>query len=140
MSLCIEKALSGRFRLMESPWLDFPFEEFVNLGSGATKTPLSVLGEHTPRIKKIIGRKNSLSSLGDQKPHPNCKGETNASIEPARLQVPVPFIRVNHMWRKLTHDYSCNCCRCGSKPCSIGPQSLRGYFSNITPAGCAVRC
>ena len=99
-----------------------------------------IWGTHPENKVNTRWKGNSLSSLGDQKPHPNCKGETNASIEPARLQVPVPFIRVNHMWRKLTHDYSCNCCRCGSKPCSIGPQSLRGYFSNITPAGCAVRC
>lgn len=48
MSLCIEKALSGSFRFMESPWLDFPFEEFVNLGSGAAKTLPSDLG-NTPR-------------------------------------------------------------------------------------------
>jgi hypothetical protein len=60
LSLCIEKALSGSFSLVESPWLDLSFEELIDLGSGATMTTL-LNGENSEYLKK---KKLTLQSRG----------------------------------------------------------------------------
>lgn len=83
---------------------------------------------------------NIPSRFWNQKPHANGEGQTNTSVEPARLETPVPLILVDHIGCQLVHSNADNTSACCSKSCGVRSETLGRDFTDKAPACRSIRC
>lgn len=89
-------------------------------------------------LKQLVQfRTSPLRRLRDQKPDPNDKRQAHPSVEPARLEPPVPLVRVDHVRREHVHDHARDAGRSRREAGRVGAEALGGDLAYETPACCA---
>ncbi len=77
-------------------------------------------------------------SLGNEQPHADHEGQADAGVEPARLQAPVPHVRVDHVRRQLAHGHADDAGARRAEPRRVGPEALGGNLADEAPSRCSV--
>ena len=77
-------------------------------------------------------------SLRDQEPRRNRQRQADPGVEPAGLEPPVPLGTVDHVRRENVHDDARHAGQRGAETCRVGPEALRGDFSDVALAGGAI--
>lgn len=89
--LRLHQSLRQGRSLLETPWSNLSFKQFIKLGRRSS----------THALVSSLARALELyvpSSLRNEEPDCDSERSTNASVEPTSLKAPVPILSVNHLW------------------------------------------